>query len=549
MMERVGALEAAKAALSDQLAEQSMRLEMVQGDYAALQERFAAMVVEHGVSEPATPLLPSDGIARAASSDNAMRLPVSTSPVVMSGRPQDLPGSVGSSGGGGTSADIEDSSRRVLGLTGAVSHQLHQVLGTLLRALLGPGVGPGLLPPMLGRDVVSTSQRAVDTLDQAGQALGQLLTYLTKLDGELPGLMARAPPPAASSHAGHAAGGGVSAHSTPSLGFTGGPDSDARPYSSGGDDPLVDSSSRAGIAELLSPWGLNAHHPKLRRWLNTASATIGTGNLELAERLVLRNRQLGQMKAESLVRVIQLNEQLAHLKQRRAFDPSPGAREQYTGSLRSVAESLRTERALLTGILEEREHNMILIMNAFSRVGKLAQSIFSLPVFNMAAEPSASIHGLPEPERFSAAEPMNIIGEGLFGQLPRVYGYGMLPSSQRLQFLLSALSQSLGDSPPAEEEPLEAAVTVVPMGSQRSLSPASPLGASPRLALGLGTSKPSRRLRKELHTHGPITGRVGSLSSIPKLVGFLRGVGVGSDGTVSPISVAPALPSISPGRR
>jgi hypothetical protein len=96
-----------------------------------------------------------------------------------------------------------------------------------------PGVGPGLLPPMLGRDVVSTSQRAVDTLDQAGQALGQLLTYLTKLDGELPGLMARAPPPAASSHAGHAAGGGVSAHSTPSLGFTGGPDSDARPYSSG----------------------------------------------------------------------------------------------------------------------------------------------------------------------------------------------------------------------------------------------------------------------------------------------------------------------------
>jgi hypothetical protein len=37
MMERVGALEAAKAALSDQLAEQSMRLEMVQGDYAALQ--------------------------------------------------------------------------------------------------------------------------------------------------------------------------------------------------------------------------------------------------------------------------------------------------------------------------------------------------------------------------------------------------------------------------------------------------------------------------------------------------------------------------------
>lgn len=78
------------------------------------------MVLEHGVSEPATPLLPSDGIVRAVSSDNAMRLPVSTSPVVMSGRPQDLPGSVGSSGGGGTSADIEDSSRRVLGLVRAV---------------------------------------------------------------------------------------------------------------------------------------------------------------------------------------------------------------------------------------------------------------------------------------------------------------------------------------------------------------------------------------------------------------------------------------------
>ena len=52
---------------------------------------------------------------------------------------------------------------------------------------------------------------------------------------------------------------------------------------------------------------------QLRRWLNTASATIGTGNLELAERLVLRNRQLGQMKAESLVRVIQLNEQVLWL--------------------------------------------------------------------------------------------------------------------------------------------------------------------------------------------------------------------------------------------
>jgi hypothetical protein len=37
MMERVGALEAAKAALADQLAEQAMRLEMVQGDYVALQ--------------------------------------------------------------------------------------------------------------------------------------------------------------------------------------------------------------------------------------------------------------------------------------------------------------------------------------------------------------------------------------------------------------------------------------------------------------------------------------------------------------------------------
>jgi hypothetical protein len=40
------------------------------------------------------------------------------------------------------------------------------------------------------------------------------------------------------------------------------------------------------------------------------------------------------------------------------------------------------------------------------------------------------------------------------------------------------------------------------------------------------------------HTHGPITGRVGSLSSIPKLVGFLRGVGVGY--------VAPFLGSVHP---
>ncbi len=35
-----------------------------------------------------------------------------------------------------------------------------------------------------------------------------------------------------------------------------------------------------------------------------------------------------------------------------------------------------------------------------------------------------------------------MIGESLFGQLPRVYGYGMLPSSLRLQQLLSSLEAS-----------------------------------------------------------------------------------------------------------
>ena len=39
----------------------------------------------------------------------------------------------------------------------------------------------------------------------------------------------------------------------------------------------------------------------------------------------------------------------------------------------SIEVALNRERSLLGSILEERERNLLLIMNAFSRVGKLAQ--------------------------------------------------------------------------------------------------------------------------------------------------------------------------------
>ena len=42
-------------------------------------------------------------------------------------------------------------------------------------------------------------------------------------------------------------------------------------------------------------------------------------------------------------------------------------------SAKAIRDALATERELVRAIMEERERNMLLIMNAFSRVGKLAQ--------------------------------------------------------------------------------------------------------------------------------------------------------------------------------
>ncbi len=128
--------------------------------------------------------------------------------------------------------------------------------------------------------------------------------------------------------------------------------------------------------------------------------------------------------------------------------------------LKALRAALNSERSLVAAVVEEREENMVLIMNAFSRVGKLAQvrsarrppvppplracapaalaastgfvlcgrclcdrtvgqSVFTLPVFNMAAEPPM-IFGLPDPEPFSAAEPVNVGAgcKGLCGHMP-----------------------------------------------------------------------------------------------------------------------------------
>ena len=71
-------------------------------------------------------------------------------------------------------------------------------------------------------------------------------------------------------------------------------------------------------------------HVQLRKWLSTPDSELGLGHLELAEKLVLRNRQLGRAKADSLFRVIRLNSQLSELKQRQSFDPAVNAKEKYT---------------------------------------------------------------------------------------------------------------------------------------------------------------------------------------------------------------------------
>ena len=85
---------------------------------------------------------------------------------------------------------------------------------------------------------------------------------------------------------------------------------------------------------------------------------------------------------------------------------------------------------------------------------------------------------------------LQIIGESLFGQLPRVYGYGMLPSSQRLQYLLSSLSQTLPEVLPCDDKPLESFVSVAPVSPTRSESPTSSYGGSP-------SGGKSRRRKKE----------------------------------------------------
>ena len=128
--------------------------------------------------------------------------------------------------------------------------------------------------------------------------------------------------------------------------------------------------------------------------------------------------------------------QLRYLEKQCALNPT-------ASNLREAARlaevALGKEGTLLTAIVEESERNLLMVMNAFARVAKLAQAVFELP-FDLSAAVAGKlrpVNGRPPPSRAAGAAsvlsptapgPGLAISddtEGTFGLLPRVFGYGV----------------------------------------------------------------------------------------------------------------------------
>ena len=180
---------------------------------------------------------------------------------------------------------------------------------------------------------------------------------------------------------------------------------------SGGDD------ENFSLMELLSPWG---QHPNSRlRTLRVSN--IGLGQLEVAEKLVLRNRRLARMKADINFRLFQIAAEIRRVDQELDISSMSSMSRDLQQRKKELVHFQQQQQQQLLAIVEERERNLVLIMNAFARVDELAQNVFGGTIYRMIADTRASDQ---------RAKELMLLSPRLEGPLPQVFGYNVFSPMQ-----------------------------------------------------------------------------------------------------------------------
>lgn len=200
----------------------------------------------------------------------------------------------------------------------------------------------------------------------------------------------------------------------------------------------------------------------------------GLGQLEVADKLVRRNRELARIKADLTFTLFQLKTRRKNLEGLLGSDRTTSTARDLVEVSRNICkpsmlnhvliqpqeaellEEAEAETTLeLQRIAEERERNMLLLMNSFARVDELAQSVFSGAIYQIILASRAQLE----------AQAKNLItDEGANGPLPRIYGYNMLGESPSKRTPAPSTRGGSGqDMPPGSPVAMTASTNGVPM--------------------------------------------------------------------------------------
>lgn len=263
-------------------------------------------------------------------------------------------------------------------------------------------------------------------------------------------------------------------------------------------------------------------------------AGANMGQLEIAERFVRRNHRLARLKADSVHRLAVAQDKLMTLQEQAELEPYSAARIRRAVS--EWSQRAEEEERLLISIEEETERNNLVLCDTFSRLSALASSVFSLPLKQLQNAKEAADDDL------NAVSPqLNVFRDGMFGPLPRVYGYHVVPKTKPL----TPMRQTLGVHNAAamfdDEQDDDALLSSLFVGlrynmedsvrSRRTRTTRSGAGGA-NSPLALSTHRSSGSLTATTPT-GPMTGQA-PLGSPPgrrhvvNLQGYMKGTAVGT---------------------
>ena len=130
------------------------------------------------------------------------------------------------------------------------------------------------------------------------------------------------------------------------------------------------------------------------RGATAAGAPADRGSMELAERLADRNAEISRDKAQRSMHVARLQAALQATGAAAAVESGVEAKAALVQRRHDLEVAIADEEAYINDLVEERELNFTLLMNAFARVDSLVKSVFGEQLYDRLLATSCMIEGL-----------------------------------------------------------------------------------------------------------------------------------------------------------